>query len=117
MKMKFDYSITFACFNSLKYTKLCLESLEKASTPLNRVVVVDNGSTDDTRDYLSHIPLGGKIFNRGNQGCGVAWNQGILHFQSEWTVVMNNDLIVTAGWVEDLIQLGLDQNLQAKLKR
>ncbi len=72
-------------------------------TPLDRLIVVDNGSKDETRDYLSTLPLGGRIFNSQNLGCGVAWNQGALHLQSEWTIVMNNDVLVSPNWIENLI--------------
>src|SRR5450830_662933 len=109
--MKHDYAITFACYNSVSYTKACIDSLIKVGTPLDRVVVVDNGSTDETREYLLNFPLGGRIYNKGNQACGVAWNQGILHLQAEWTVVMNNDLIVSPQWIENLIQTAIDNNL------
>lgn len=34
-----------------------------------------------------------------------------MHLQAEWTVVMNNDLIVSSGWVENLIQTAIDNNL------
>ena len=50
---------------------------------LGRVVAVDNGSSDATRDYLAALPLGGRILNRQNLGCGVAWNQGVLALQAE----------------------------------
>lgn len=110
--MAHDFAITFACFNSVDYTKACIESLIKVGTPLDRLVVVDNGSTDETRNYLSGLPLGGRIYNKGNQACGVAWNQGILHFQAEWTIVMNNDLIVSPQWIENLIQTAIDNDLK-----
>lgn len=110
--MKHDYAITFACYNSVAYTKMMLDSLIKVGTPLDRIVVVDNGSTDETRDYLLTLPLGGRIYNKGNQACGVAWNQGILHFQAEWSVVMNNDVIVPPEWIERMIQTAIDNNLQ-----
>lgn len=109
--MKHDYAITFACYNSVDYTKTLVESLIKVGTPLDRIVVVDNGSTDETRDYLLTLPLGGRIYNKGNQACGVAWNQGILHLQAEWSVVMNNDLIVPPQWIEKLIKTAIDNNL------
>ncbi len=82
-------------------------------TPLDRVIAVDNGSTDQTRSYLSSLPLGGKIFNKDNLGCGVAWNQGALALQSEWTIIMNNDVLVSSNWVENLIQTA--KNLQCKI--
>ncbi len=55
------YALTFACYNSVAYTKLCIDSMIKTGTPLDRLVVIDNGSTDDKRDYLMTLPLGGRI--------------------------------------------------------
>jgi GT2 family glycosyltransferase len=100
---KNKYSLTFACYNSVEYTKLCIDSMVKNGTPLDRLIAVDNGSTDETRDYLATLPLGGKIYNRANLGCGVAWNQGALVHQAEWTIVMNNDVLVSPSWIENLI--------------
>ncbi len=97
------YSLTFACYNSVDYTKLCIESMVKNGTPLDRLVAVDNGSTDSTREYLASLPLGGRIFNKANLGCGVAWNQGALFHQAEWTIIMNNDVLVSPTWIEKLI--------------
>jgi GT2 family glycosyltransferase len=97
------YSITFACYNALNYTKLCIDSFYKSSTPLERLVVVDNGSHDGTVDYLKGLPLADLIVNRKNLGCGVAWNEGALSQQAEWTVIMNNDVIVSNHWIESLI--------------
>ena len=100
---KHKYSLTFACYNSVEYTKLCVDSMIKHGTPLDRLVVIDNGSTDATRDYLQTLPLGGRIFNQANLGCGVAWNQGALELQAEWTIIMNNDVLVSHNWIENLI--------------
>ena len=97
------YSITFACYNSVEYTKKCIESMINCNTPLDRLVVVDNKSSDGTVDYLKTLSLGGLILNQENLGCGVAWNQGILHLQSDWTIIMNNDVIVSKDWVNQLI--------------
>jgi GT2 family glycosyltransferase len=98
-----DYTITFACFNSVEYTKKCVTSLIEAGTPLGQLVVVDNGSQDGTREYLASVPFGEVVLNKKNLGCGVAWNQGALVRQSEWTIIMNNDVLVNNHWVERLI--------------
>lgn len=99
----FDYAITFACYNQVDYTRQFVESLITSGVDLSRVVAVDNASTDRTRDYLESLPLGGRIFNTRNFGCGVAWNQGTLALQAEWTVIMNNDVLVAPAWLENLI--------------
>jgi GT2 family glycosyltransferase len=101
--LRYDYSVTFACYNQIAYTRLCIDSLVQSGIDLGRVVAVDNGSTDGTIDYLHSLPLGGVICNKRNLGCGVAWNQGALLQQAEWTIVMNNDIICSKGWLEGLI--------------
>jgi GT2 family glycosyltransferase len=98
-----NYSITFACYNQLEYTQQCVNSLVRHGFDLSRAAVVDNASHDGTSEYLASLPLGAHISNRKNMGCGVAWNQGALALQAEWTVVMNNDVVVSKGWLDNLI--------------
>ncbi|MEN9420881.1 MAG: hypothetical protein RLZZ107_355, partial [Bacteroidota bacterium] len=109
--MKHNYSITFACYNQVDYTKMCIDSLVEAGTPLERVVAVDNASSDNTLSYLSDLGLGGVIANKSNLGCGTAWNQGILAQQAEWTVVMNNDIVVSSNWIDQLIDAAIEHKL------
>ncbi len=106
------YAVTFACYNQVDYTRQCIDSMLQHGDDLSRVVVIDNGSTDDTRDYLQSLKLGGLIFNNSNLGCGVAWNQGTLALQAEWTIIMNNDVIVSPGWIESLISTAERNNLK-----
>jgi glycosyltransferase involved in cell wall biosynthesis len=106
------YAVTFACYNQIDYTRKCVDSLIKHRLDLSRLVVVDNGSTDGTREYLSTLPLGRRIFNKSNLGCGVAWNQGALALQAEWTIVMNNDVLVSASWLENLINVAEQNQLK-----
>jgi len=109
---KIDYAITFACYNQVEYTKQCIDSMIKHGVDLSRVVVVDNNSSDGTRDYLDTLPLGGKIYNKTNLGCGVAWNQGALALQAKWTIVMNNDILVSENWIENLIHAAEKNNVK-----
>ncbi|ATG88842.1 glycosyltransferase family 2 protein [Methylomonas koyamae] len=111
--MKSDqYAITFACYNQINYTRQCIDSMVKHGVDLKRVVVVDNGSRDGTCDYLASLGLGGLILNKSNLGCGVAWNQGALALQAEWTVVMNNDVLASANWLENLIETAEQNQLK-----
>ena len=97
------YALTFACYNQVEYTRQCIDSMVRHGMDLSRLIVVDNGSKDDTRNYLLTVPVGGRIYNQDNLGCGVAWNQGALALQAEWTIVMNNDVLVSPQWIESLI--------------
>jgi len=112
MTVKGDYAITFACLNQVAYTRQCVDSLVRTGVDLGRVVAVDNHSSDETRSYLESLPLGGRIFNKTNLGCGVAWNQGALAIQAEWSVIMNNDVVVAPGWLDALLDIARERSLK-----
>jgi GT2 family glycosyltransferase len=77
--------------------------LDRDEVDFSRIVAVDNGSTDGTREWLGQQGFGAVILNNRNLGCGAAWNQGALAIQSKWTVVMNNDVICAKGWLRNLL--------------
>ena len=70
--------------------------------------VVDNGSTDGTPDYLAgvsdvaDVPVT-VVTNATNRGFPAAVNQGLRAARGEYLVLLNNDVIVTDGWLEQLI--------------
>jgi GT2 family glycosyltransferase len=107
-----NYTITFACYNQLDYTKQFIDSLDRNEVDFTRIVAVDNGSTDGTRDWLQTQGFGAVVLNNRNLGCGAAWNQGALAIQSKWTVVMNNDVICAKGWLTKLIEGAEQHQLQ-----
>ncbi|MEN9670286.1 MAG: hypothetical protein RL018_563 [Pseudomonadota bacterium] len=110
--MTANYTITFACYNQLDYTKQFIASLDRDEVDFTRIVAVDNGSTDGTREWLQQQGFGAVILNNRNLGCGAAWNQGALAIQSKWTVVMNNDVICASGWLTHLLQAAEQHDLQ-----
>ena len=98
--------IVLTC-NQLEYTRQCLESIfEHTSTPFE-LIVVDNGSTDGTLDYLGELvharPEVRIIANPVNLGYGAGNNQGMALAEGDYIGILNNDLIVTAGWLERMI--------------
>jgi len=107
-----NFTVTFATHNCLDYTKKCIDSLLASGVDAKRIVAVDNASTDGTQDYLQQRCLGSAILNRQNLSCGAAWNQGILAQQSEWTIVMNNDIVVSPGFAQRLIEFASTNRLK-----
>lgn len=110
--MEKNYTITFACYNQLDYTKQFIASLDRSEVDFSRIVAVDNGSTDGTREWLDQQGFGAVVLNDRNLGCGAAWNQGALAIQSKWTVVMNNDVVCAAGWLRNLLAAAEKHDLQ-----
>jgi GT2 family glycosyltransferase len=96
-------SIIIPVFNKLEYTKLCLQSLGDSLAEVTEIVVIDNGSTDGTVEYLRGLEGVSVIRNETNLGCAGAWNQGVNGTHSEWVVILNNDVILPRGWLDGLI--------------
>lgn len=100
-------SIVVLTLNQLELTKICFESLYRHTTEFE-LVVIDNGSTDGTIDYLSALSRERKNvrvrFNRSNRGFAGGCNQGIAIATGEHIVLLNNDTIVTEGWLETLLR-------------
>ena len=96
-------SIVIPVLNQLNYTKGCVASLAASLAPGVSVVVVDNGSSDGTAEFLAAQPQITVIRNPENLGCAAAWNQGVRATSSEWVLLINNDVLVTEGWLPALV--------------
>ncbi|MGB9499906.1 MAG: glycosyltransferase [Dissulfuribacterales bacterium] len=125
-------SIIMLTFNELQYTKKCIKSIFKHTKEPFELIVVDNGSTDGTVEYLEsegesrkpetggrRTEAGGRkkkgkgkkkksgkpeirikiIKNRENLGFSAGNNQGMAAAKGNYVVLMNNDLVVTPGWL------------------
>ncbi len=55
MDSKDKVSIVLATYNQLDYTRLCLRSIRDCTDVPYELIVVDNGSTDGTPEYLKTI--------------------------------------------------------------
>ncbi|HLH52263.1 MAG TPA: glycosyltransferase [Verrucomicrobiae bacterium] len=102
-------SIVIPVLNQLEHTRKCLESIA-ASTPLpHEIIVVDNGSTDTTPEFLnqwkaSHPNLT-VIRNSRNVGFAAANNQAFSIARGANVLLLNNDTIVAPGWLEGLLRV------------
>jgi GT2 family glycosyltransferase/Flp pilus assembly protein TadD len=98
-------SIIIPVFNNLSLTRQCLESIWDNTDVPHEIIVVDNGSTDGTRDYLYRLESEGEvrvISNRANLGFAKASNQGARAARGEYLVFLNNDTIVQPGWLSEM---------------
>jgi GT2 family glycosyltransferase len=99
-------SIVVVTRDNLVFARLCLESLLAATDGGYEVIAVDNGSTDGTREYLSRLNASGApvraLLNESNRGFARACNQGLRLARGEVLVLLNDDTVVTPGWLRRL---------------
>lgn len=96
-------SIVIVTHNQLDYTRLCLDSIRFRTDEPYELIVVDNGSTDGTVDYLRAGRDVRWIENPDNRGFPAAVNQGLAIAQGEQVLLLNNDTVVTTGWLGRLL--------------
>src|SRR6266446_2683225 len=102
-------SIIVVTYNNLGLNRLCLESIyARTEWPDFEVIVVDNNSTDGTPEYLKQaektLPNLRVILNKRNLGFAAANNIGLRQATGDYLVLLNNDTIVTRGWLSTLIR-------------
>jgi len=104
--MKCD--IIIPIWNQLEATKTCIESIKKNTHYTYRLILIDNGSSADTKSYLEDLKEieGEKLIlirNDLNLGFIKAINQGLKYSDAPYICIMNNDTEPALGWLGELV--------------
>jgi O-antigen biosynthesis protein len=98
-------SIVIPTYNGRELLARCLASIERHRPDPSRwpieVVVVDNGSSDGTSEWVAQAYPSIRLvrIEKNCEFCGAA-NAGLEAAQGEFVQLLNDDTEVTAGWVE-----------------
>lgn len=98
------FSIIIPAYNSAKTIKILLDSLY-LHNPISKdweVVVVDDGSSDNTAQIVKIYPV--KYFFQKNQGAGSARNYGAQKAKGEWLVFLDSDCEVPKNWLKKVVE-------------
>ncbi|QDU10762.1 glycosyltransferase [Gimesia aquarii] len=101
-----DYGLTsiiIVTHNQLPYTQQCIDSLRMRTDEPYELIFVDNGSTDGTPAYLNTLADAKFILNSENRGFPAAVNQGIEIASGNNILLLNNDTLLTTGWLNRLL--------------
>ena len=78
----------------------CLESLQQLDYPSFEIIVVDNESTDSTREIISRYPV--QLTQQTRTGAYAARNEGIELAKGEIVAFTDSDCVVDKGWLKNL---------------
>ncbi len=100
--------IIIPVWNNLALTRACIDSVLKNTDAECRIIIIDNASDEETRRYLEGLkalerPPVTIIRNEKNLGFVKAVNQGIAASNAPCVCVLNNDTVVTKGWLKEMI--------------
>lgn len=109
METKCD--LVLLTWNNFKITKQCVDSILRFTHIPSRLIIVDNGSTEEgMKEYILSIKGNDTIdvqiiINPTNEGFAKGMNKGMKISNSPYVCLLNNDILVTGGWLEEMIKI------------
>ena len=102
--MSNDVTIVIPNWNGKHWLPDCLDGLKQQSFRSFETIVVDNGSSDGSVEWIrEHAPQVRLIENAGNMGIADAINAGCNAGETPVVALLNNDTIPNRGWLEALV--------------
>ena len=101
-------SVVIPVYNAGKYLKRCVESLMRQSFTDFEVLLVDDGSADDSGeicDYYASRDERVKIFHKVNEGVSAARNFGLDRVKGDWVTFVDADDEILPGYLSKLLSL------------
>lgn len=93
-------------WNGQKHLAHYMPSVVKYTSTDARIVVADNGSTDDSVSFLQENYPSVEILRLDkNYGFAEGYNRALREIQAKYYILLNSDVEVTAGWIEPLIEM------------
>lgn len=100
--------IVLCVHNALEDVKECLNSVIRHTKVDYRLLIVDDGSQAETRDFLKswvqEHSVATLFRNETARGYTKAANIGLRASKGDYVILLNSDTIVTPGWIEKLIE-------------
>lgn len=97
-------SIVIPVYNQHDMTEECISAIRENTSDCE-IIVVDNGSDPPFKMPFLGFMDSRVIRNGENKGFPVAVNQGIRAAKGDTIILLNNDVIVTPGWAERLLNV------------
>lgn len=100
-------SVIVPAYNLEKYLAKCLQSIIGQTYPHLEIIVVDDGSTDDTAKIIERFFKKDsriKILRQQNQGLSMARNKGIKIATGEFIALVDGDDMVAPNFIEELLK-------------
>src|SRR4051794_38595493 len=96
-------SIVILAWNQWPMTDACLRTLRPTLGIYDEVIVVDNGSVDETPEALAFYPWVKVGTNSENRGFAGGNNDGAAFATRDVVVFLNNDTLLAGRWLDELL--------------
>lgn len=118
---EYSYCIVIVTFNRINLLKECLEHALNQTVAPEKIVVVNNCSTDGTLEYLNTHYSNNSLFeifhskenNGGSWGFSKGMQIAMEHTTAEWFLMIDDDAILDYSCMEEMSPLNVSENVKA----
>ena len=97
-------SVLIVTFNSARHLPACLATLEQQDYRPLELIIIDNASTDGTRELLARLAAQHAVMlNAENRGFAAAQNQAIRQAKGDWLLCLNPDVLLSQNFISELL--------------
>jgi glycosyltransferase involved in cell wall biosynthesis len=98
-------SVVLTCFNHLSFLGDALESIQRQTFESFELIIIDDGSTDGTREFLQTVKCDRLILNDVNLGTYASLNKAISSSSGEYIAILNDDDFWEETKLSDQVEL------------
>jgi glycosyltransferase involved in cell wall biosynthesis len=103
-------SVYVPCYNAASTLGACLESLCRQTGSVGEIVVVDDGSTDESARVAKRFPVT-VLTHDGNRGLSAARNTAVQYLRTEFIASLDADCVAASDWLALLEEAMSDPSL------
>ena len=97
--MKVPVSVVIPAYNSVRFIRRAIESVQAQSAAVDEIIVVDNNCTDGTAQIAAE--MGATVVTQTKQGPAAARNMGIRRARNDWIAVLDSDDVWLVNKIKD----------------
>jgi hypothetical protein len=103
-------SVILPVFNGERFIREAVESIVSQGYPSLEIIILDDGSTDKTRDIVEQLPTEIRYFYQDNRGPAAARNKGVIEAMGEFIAFIDVDDL----WPQNNLHMLVKELLQNK---
>ncbi|MFH0783329.1 MAG: glycosyltransferase [Pseudomonadota bacterium] len=103
MAEKFKVSLAIPCFNAEIFIGQVLESIMAQTRQPDEILIIDDGSSDNTKKIVSQFSQIRLICHDNNQGIAAARNSAIKHASGDIIVFLDADALASPEYIEEMV--------------
>jgi glycosyltransferase involved in cell wall biosynthesis len=106
-------TVVVPTYNGARHLKATLNSLAAQTYPNVEIIVVDDGSTDDSCDVARASGIVHNVITQANLGVAIARNRGLAHARGRWVGFIDQDDLWRGDRIQNLVDFARAHGLKA----